>query len=80
MKYRNKLFVAIVPVLFLMGCGEHELCEKQRSAIARMAIGISDFAKPGGTMYDLQKAQRATEEAKDISQEISARNIKCKKD
>lgn len=80
MNYGNKFLIASIPAIFLAGCGEHELCEKQRSAITRMAIGISEFAKPGGTMYDLQKAQRATEEAKDISQEISARNIKCKKD
>ena len=67
----------------LAGCGEHELCEKFKSATAKMAIGISDLKKPGITMYDLQQTQqkilRATEEATEISREIDVRNIKCKK-
>ena len=78
MENKNKFIFPIAAILLLAGCGEHELCERQRSAKAKIAIGISDYAKPGGTMYDLQKAERATQEAIDITKEINARNIKCK--
>jgi len=77
------LILMISCSVVLAGCGEHELCEKFKSATAKMVIGISDLKKPGITMYDLQQTQqktlRATEEATEISREIDVRNIKCKK-
>ncbi len=77
MNNHNKLILAIVSTILLAGCGEHELCEKERSAITRMAIAVSKLDR-NGTMYDVEKAGRLIEEAKDISQEVKARKIKCK--
>ncbi len=75
-----KLLGVVVSCSLLASCGEHELCEKSASAIARTGIALEELKKPNGmTMENVLKAQQINKEGMEISKEILARNIKCSK-
>ncbi len=73
---KKKFSLTAALMLLLAGCGEHEFCEKQRSALARMKVGLVEFSQTKN-MADLSKANAAAIEANEVGKEIDMRKIKC---
>jgi hypothetical protein len=71
----------VLSVIFsciLVGCGEHQLCEKRASLAARVAIDLKKAINEGGTLGDLNSANVNTKELIKVDEEIAERKISCK--
>ena len=73
-------FAGVVAIsLSLIGCGEHELCEKAASLTAKAAINLVNGLKDGGTMGQLQSGANYIKELGEVKEEIELRKISCSK-
>lgn len=78
MKKSGLILMSVFAVL-LMGCAEHELCERDRSMSARAAMSLEKILKPGATPSDYAESARLFKESAALGEEIEFRKISCKK-
>ncbi len=79
-EYEKIELVSIIAFsIILVGCAEHELCEKERSLNARSAMSLGKALNPGATSRDFAESAKLLRESVAISEEIKFRKISRKK-